>query len=546
MKRKNSYYLMIIHIIVLAILTTACTQKDQASPSATSESGGTKELKTITMPWRTDIGPLNPHLYDPSQMFAQGMVYESLVNYSNGGEIVPGLAERWTVSDDGLTYTFYLRKQVTYSDGSPFNADSVKRNIDAVMANKQRHSWMGIVDALDSVEKVDDDTVVLKLNKFYYPVLQELAFVRPFRFLGDAGFPEDGQTSTSIKAPIGTGPWVLKEYKKDDYALFARNEHYWGEKPKVDQIKVKIMPDSESIVLAFEKKELDLIYGRGVISLDSFKHLKDSGDYGISQSDPLTTRLVVLNTQKGPTAELNVRKAIEYGIDKKKMVDSIAYGTEVAADRILAKEIPYANVQLTPMEYDINKAKQLLDEAGWILPPGKTVREKNGQRLVLKFTYIATEAVQKSIAEIMQGELAQIGIQTDIQGVDVMVGLQQLKSGESHMNFWSSLGPPNDPHNFATVSAQPGATGIYEAQLGLPDKKEIDDQIRTVLASKSESERKKLYTNILTSLHDQAAFYPVSYETYIAVYHKNITGLIPQASKYDFPLLNLDVTNTSP
>ncbi|MBD0384232.1 nickel ABC transporter substrate-binding protein [Paenibacillus sedimenti] len=534
MNRRKSLYSFVISILVMALLTTACSTGNKADTSA--------KIKTITMPWRTDIGPLNPHLYDPNQMFAQAMVYESLVNYSNGGQIVPGLAERWTVSDDGMIYTFFLRKNVKYSDGSVFDADNVKRNIDAVMANKQRHTWMGIVGALESVEKVDDYTVRLKLNKFYYPVLQELAFVRPFRFLGNTGFPDNGQTSTAIKAPVGTGPWVLKEYKKDDYALFARNENYWGVKPKLDQIKVKIMPDSESILLAFEKKEIDFIYGRGVISLDSFKHLKESGKYGISQSDPLTTRLVVLNTQKGPTADLNVRKAIEYGIDKKKMVESVAYGTELMADTILAKEIPYADVGLTPIGYNPDKAKQLLEEAGWKLPAGKTVREKNGQPLTVKFTYIATEAVQKAIAEIMQGELAKIGIRADIQGVDVMVGLQQLKNGESNMNFWSSLGPPNDPHNFAIISSQPGSTGVYEAQSGLPNKKEIDDKIRKVLASHDENERKGLYKSILTSFHEQVAFYPISYETFIAVYQKNVSGIVPKASKYDFPFSTLEVS----
>lgn len=531
-KGIRTRYMICAWLIVSILLITAC------SKTAGSSSGS---VKTISMPWRTDIGPLNPHLYEPNQMFAQGMVYESLVNYESGGQIVPGLAERWTVSEDGMTYTFYLRKNVKYSDGSAFNADNALRNIEAILANKARHSWMGIVKAVDRAEKVDDYTIRLKLNTFYYPVLQELSFVRPFRFLGDAGFPDSGKTSEAIKTPIGTGPWVLKEYKKDEYAIFERNDNYWGEKPKVNQIKVKVMPDSESIALAFEKNELDLIYGRGVISLDSFQHLKKSGKYGIGQSAPLTTRLVVLNTHCGPTAERNVRLAIQHGVDKETMVESVAHGTEVKADTILSRQMPYSDIGLKPQAYDPEKAKQLLDEAGWTLPSGKTVREKDGKQLELKFTYIATEAVQKAIAETIQGELAKIGIRVQLEGTDVMVGLQQLKEGKSQLNFWSSLGPPNDPHNFAAVVSQPGATGIYEALSGLPNKKEIDDNIRKVLASKDEQERKELYRSILTMLHEQAAFYPIAYETYIAVYQKRVTGFTPKASKYDFPLSTLDI-----
>jgi nickel transport system substrate-binding protein len=119
--------------------------------------------------------------------------------------------------------------------------------------------------------------------------------------------------------------------------------------------------------------------------------------------------------------------------------------------------------------------------------------------------------------------------------------LQQLKEGKTQMHFWSSLGPPNDPHNFVTIVSQPGATGVYEALSGLSNKKEIDDKIRTVLATSDENERKELYRSILTMLHEQAAFYPVSYETYIAVYQERVTGFTPKASKYDFPLTTLDV-----
>ncbi|CAM5703823.1 Nickel ABC transporter, nickel/metallophore periplasmic binding protein OS=Lysinibacillus sphaericus OX=1421 GN=LS41612_12280 PE=4 SV=1 [Lysinibacillus sphaericus] len=92
-------------------------------------------------------------------------------------------------------------------------------------------------------------------------------------------------------------PWVLTDYKKDEYALFSRNENYWGEKPLLEQIKVKIIPDSESISLAFENEELDLIYGRGIISLDNYSYLKDSDKYKTATSEPLSTKALLFNTQ---------------------------------------------------------------------------------------------------------------------------------------------------------------------------------------------------------------------------------------------------------
>ncbi|MCZ4142306.1 nickel ABC transporter substrate-binding protein, partial [Escherichia coli] len=107
-----------------------------------------------------------------------------------------------------------------------------------------------------------------------YPVLQDLSVVRPFRFLGEAGFPDNGDTSEGIKEPVGTGPWMLAEYKQDEYAVFKRNPNYWGTAPAIDEVTVKIIPDAETRVAAFEKGDLDLIYGEGVISLDAFKQLR--------------------------------------------------------------------------------------------------------------------------------------------------------------------------------------------------------------------------------------------------------------------------------
>ncbi|MDQ0898897.1 nickel ABC transporter substrate-binding protein [Paenibacillus sp. V4I7] len=531
-----------ILMLILAISLAACsTSVDKKAGDIDTQKQSETTPKMITMAWNADVGPLNPHLYGPSQVFAQAMVYEPLVDYVEGGKIVPRLAEKWEISDDGLVYTFHLRKDVKYSDGSVFNADNAKKNIDAIIANKQRHSWMGIVTVLDRTEKINDDTIRLILTKPYYPLLQELAFARPFRFLADAGFPSDGKTSEAIVKPIGTGPWVLTEYKKDGYAVFSRNENYWGIKPQLGTVKVLIIPDSETIVTAFEKHEIDLIVGAGIISMDNFKYLRDSGKYNTGASEPLTTRSVILNSAKAPTSEMNVRLAIQHGIDKAKMIQSVTLGLEKKADTIMASNFPYSNIDLKPYAYDPKKSEQLLDEAGWKLPSGKSVREKDGKPLLLDLVYVSTDAIQKPMAEILQAELAKIGVQVQVKGEELMVGNGRLKSGDYHLNFWSTYGVPNDPHNFVTTSTQ-AKTGIYEALLGLSTKPQIDAQSKEVLASTDEKKRVELYRSILTQIHEGAVFYPTAYESMITVYHKNLTGLKFNATKYDFPFGTLDIT----
>lgn len=536
--KKNVYPLMLALIMVVLVGCSSTDDRDSKTQTDTKN-----EDKMLTIGWPLDMGPLNPHTYLPNQMTAQAMVYESLVEYNDDGTISPKLAESWDISDDKTAYIFHLRKDVKYSDGTAFNADNVIRNFDAVLANRDMHFWMGMVNHIKEVVKVDDFTVRLQLDEPYYPVLNELAFVRPFRFLGDNGFPQQDATYESIQAPIGTGPWVLTDYKKDEYALFSRNENYWGEKPLVNQVKVKIIPDSESISLAFENEELDLIYGRGIISLDNYTFLKDSGKYKTAISEPLSTRALLFNTQSGPLAELNVRQAIQYAINKDQMVESITHGTEKVANTLFWDAIPYANIELAPILFNPEKAEQLLDEAGWLLKNGEKVRSKNGELLELDLIYIATDAIQKPMAELMQGELAKIGVQLNLEGADVMVGLQKLMDNQVDINIWRTNGPPTDPHSFANESATPNASGVYEAKLGLPNATEIDEKIHQLLIGKDEGERVQYYKDILTMLHDQALFYPISYETNNVIYHEYVKDFLPRASEYDIPFAKMNLGN---
>ena len=171
---------------------------------------------------------------------------------------------------------------------------------------------------------------------------------------------------------------MLTDYKTDEYAEFTRNPNYWGEQPKVDKIVIKIIPDGETRVLAFEKGELDLIYGEGVISMDAYKQLEASGEYETQLSEPVATRQLVLNTTNDALADLKVRVALQQGFNKQAMVDGITSGLEEKADNLLPTNFPYANVKVTPIVYDVEQAKAKLEEAGWKLPDGQTVREKNG------------------------------------------------------------------------------------------------------------------------------------------------------------------------
>ena len=529
---KKLMYLALLLIIVFTVSLTGC------GSDAEKTTGANAKAKELTFSWNKDTGDLNPHIYS-SQMFAQGLVYEPLVTYAEGGKIEPCLAEKWDISPDGKEITFVLRKGVKFSDGTDFNAAAAKQNFDAVLANAQRHTWLELINQIDKTEVLDNSTLKVYFKNAYYPALQEFALIRPLRFLAPTGFPDSGQTNETIKKPIGTGPWVLSEYKKDEYTVFVRNENYWGTKPKLQKVTVKIIPDGETRVIAFEKGELDLIFGSGVISLDSFKQLKESGKYEAKISSPLSTRVVAINSNKGATKDLLVRQAIQYGFNKQAVIDGVFYGTEQKADTLFSSNLPYCDLKLKPYDYSIEKATELLDKAGWKQVVGKEFREKDRQSLELELRFDSTDNIQKATAEVMQGDLKKLGINLKLIAEESQAYNQRQKDGNFNLIFSDTLGTPYDPHSLCSSMRKPSHAD-YQAQSGLSMKSDIDKKIGEVLLSTDEKTRQEMYSYILSTLHEQAVYLPISYRTNMAVYHKKLSDFQFLSTQYDVPLTNID------
>jgi len=532
MKTKK---LLLISVLILAVVVSGC-----GGSRSTATDDKTEPKKVLTISWPLDVGPLNPHLYRPNQMFAQDFIYDSLVEYGEGGAVNPHLAESWSISPDGKIYTFTLRQDVYFSDGSKFNAQIAKKNFDAVLVNRERHKWLELVNQIDKVNAAGQYTLEIIFKNPYYPALQELSLIRPLRFLGEAGFPEDGNTAEGVKAPIGTGPWMLSEYKQNEYAIFSRNPYYWGRRPKVDQVVVKIIPDGETRAIAFERGDLDLIFGSGLISLHSFSQFRDSGKYQTMISGPVATRFLAINSNRGPTREHAVRVALQHGVNKQSLIDSIFYGIEVKADTLFSPQVPYSDLGLQPYEYDAGKAKSILESAGWVQTAGQEFRRKNGQLLELDFSFDIADDVQKALAEALQGELKKIGVKINLIGEERQSYQQRQKEGTFNLIFGETWGAPYDPHSLVSSMRVP-AHADYQAQAGLPMKAAIDAKITEVLLSTDERERQELYRYILSTLHEQAVYLPISYSTNLAVFHNNITGVLFDPQKFRIPLVDVDI-----
>ncbi len=481
----------------------------------------------VTTAWPVNVGPLNPHLYSPNQMFAQSMVYEPLVKYQADGSVIPWLAKSWTHSADNKTWVFTLRDDVTFSNGEVFDAQAAAANFRVVLDNRQRHAWLELVNQIVEVKALNKNELQITLKSAYYPFLQELALPRPFRFIAPSQF-KDNETLHGIKAPIGTGPWVLTASKLNQYDVLERNARYWGAKPAIRQITVKVIPDPTTRAVAFETGDINLLYGNeGLLPLDTFARFSKNPAYRTRLSAPVETVMLALNSAKAPTNELAVREALNHAVNKKALIDNVLYGTQQVADTLFAPSVPYANIGLKPRQYDPQQARTLLDNAGWILPAGKGIREKNGQPLQIELSFVGTDALSKSMAEIIQADMRQVGVDVTLVGEEESRIFARQRDGRFGMIFNRTWGAPYDPHAFMSSMRVPSHAD-FQAQQGLPDKAQIDKEIGEVLVTTDPQQRQALYRDLLTRLHHDAVYLPISYVS-MMVAAKPVLGTVPFA-----------------
>lgn len=502
-------------VLLISSLTACSTTKEDDK----NQAGSKNDMLVIAT--ANDIGDLNAHGYSP--MYGQNFLYEGLTTFEDG-QVKPCLAEKWDISEDGKEYTFYLRKDVKFTDGSEFNADIVKKNFDAVLKNKDSHAFLESINLMDSIEVMDDYTVKLKYKEAYYPILQELALSRPVRFMAESSFPEDGDTSEKIVKPIGTGMWKLKEYKAGEYSVLERNEDYWGEKPKFKEVKMVVTPDGDTSVNALKAGEVDMIFDvESRLSPDAFEELKSSG-FGTHISDPLSTVSLIINATNGPTKDLKVRQALQHGVDKETISEHVFYGLQTPADTFFNENVPYCDLGLPKFEYDTNKAANLLDEAGWKLADGDKFRKKDGKELEIDFYYDGDNIIYKSLGEVLQSEYAKIGVKINLAAEERQVLSDRTKAGDFDITITETWGDPYDPHTLVAYMKN-DAYADYQAQKGLPMKKELDDKITQVIVEGDEKVRQDLYRDILTTLHEQCVYLPISNTTRLVACDKDLTGV---------------------
>ena len=267
--------------------------------------------------------------------------------------------------------------------------------------------------------------------------------------------------------------------------------------------------------------------------IDATQTVYEQNNHTVSLSDPTSTRQIVLNTTDPILSDKNVRIALQHATNKENISQGIFYGLEQPADTLFAKTVPYCDIDLEPYACDMVLAGQLLDEAGWLMG-SDGIREKDGQKLNLDLLYNSDSVTEKSIAEYLQSEYQSIGIALNIHGEEEQSYRDNMKAGNFSMVFNICWGMPYDPQSSLAAMRAP-VYGDFAAQQGLEDKAEIDDAITKILVSTDETERQELYTYVLTRLHEDAVYIPLTYECNKAIYRSDLKGFHFTQTQYEVP-----------
>ncbi|MCL5076221.1 MAG: ABC transporter substrate-binding protein [Chloroflexi bacterium] len=378
------------------------------TPTPAKPIGGTL-VYAQNMPIK-ELDSINPQTY-PASYEAVFLLYDNLVTFDEQLNIVPGLAERWEVSPDQLTWTFYLRKNVKFHDGTPFNAEAVKFHIERILDPKvvtpNRTLWLHI----KRIQIVDDHTIKLGTEKPFGPMLNYLAH-------GSGGITSPTAVQKLGKEftarPVGTGPYKLQEFTPGVQVVLVRNDDYFKGKAALDKIVMKPVLEPGARVAMLETGEADLAND---IPAEEAARLEKGANTRVIRQKGLRTFWLEMNLLKKPFDDPKVRQALAYAVDKKSMVKNLFLGYATVLDSPAAPAIKgYKSAQ--KYEYDLERAKRLLAEAGW--KPGPTgILEKDGQPL--KFTINTSEGEYPKdiqVVETAQAGFKKIGVDATIWKVE--------------------------------------------------------------------------------------------------------------------------------
>jgi ABC-type transport system substrate-binding protein len=423
---------------------------------------------------------------------AVGYLFDGLTRFTPDAQVVPALATSWETSADGLTYTFHLRRGVTFTDGTPFVARQVLSSWRRVLDPKVRggRGWPlypirgakeyadGKATSIDGLSAPNDSTVVAVLKEPFaiFPKLlaMPVASIAPENVPANFG-----------ERPVGTGPWRLVEWKHDDYLLFAPNERYWGGRPRADSLKARIIAEPSTAVAEFQSGTVDVLQiPQGEIA----DWQEDTERRKLLASTPsLQLVYVAINTTRGPLADVRVRQALNYAIDRRRIVRNLIANRGELAAGVIPSSLPGSEKARVGYQFDTTQARRLLREAGY----------PNGIDLEL---WTPTNPIYVRISETLQAYFKLSGIRVKLVQRESAAAREAARKGRADLFIKDWYADYPDAENFLYPLLHSANKGVG-GNVSYYSNPQFDSLVTLARREPDEAKRVALYTQA-----DQIAF----------------------------------------
>jgi peptide/nickel transport system substrate-binding protein len=432
-------------------------------------------------------------------------IYDQLVRVAPDGiSLEPSLAESWEISEDGLTYTFNLRPNVLFSDGTPMtSADVLYSWVRA--ANDPGQHWTFTLTALkrdtegqvEGISAPDDATVVVELAQPWVPFLSDVAMFN-LSVISKA-FAEGNEERLATEA-MGTGPFALGEFRAGESLTLVKNPHYWEEGlPLLDGVNVNLVPDDNARVLQLQGGELD---GMMDVPWSRVPELQTDPNLKVYQFPSTKTRYIALDVREEPLNDVHARRALQYATDRQTLVDVVLFGTGIPATSFMPKGALYWNDTLDGYPYDLAKAQEELAQSA--TPDG----------FALELSTLAGFVDDETMATALKDMWSQIGVEVTINPLETSVWNEAFTNSDfqSLSVYWTNdIIDPDELVGFAVLpeSAEAFHTGWENA--------EAQDLARQGPAEPDPEKRKEIYFRIQEIHSEESPMLPLYYEPFINV-----------------------------
>jgi len=440
--------------------------------------------------------------YSTDSMRIVRIAYDKLLDYKPGSvtEFVPDLAESWDVSPDGLTYTFHLRQGVKFHDGTPVNATAVEYSFERLKAMGKGPSWF-IVGPVDTVKVVDTYTVTFTLTDVYTDFLHRIAagwgfyIVSPTAFKAQATSDDPWAEKWAYDHIVGSGPYKLVEWMHHDHITLVKNTDYWkGWAGKhIEQVIVKEVKEMTTQRLVLEKGDVDISYA---MTIPDLLELKDNPDIDAVIEPSFSALYIFIHCTRAPLNDTRVRQAISYAYDYNAAVETALKGTAKQMQGPLPRSIWGWDPNAPTYTTNLDKAKQLMAEAGY----------PNGVDRTMVYTYPSGDEPKRIAGEVLKVSLAKIGINVDLKGLVWAEQAAEAKNPDTAPDFFSLYWWPDyaDPIDYLYGMFHTSMQGEFGYNWAYYSNPEVDKILDTATVTPDATKRMDMYKELQRILVEDA------------------------------------------